>query len=63
MGQTVVKVPCRGALCARAHLSCEKLSRKNVAALGWRANNVRPYILYIAKLAFFDAPLIKMKIQ
>ena len=33
-------------MCARAHLSCEKLSRKSVATLGWRANNVRPYSLY-----------------
>ena len=22
--------------------------------MGWRANTVRPYILYMAKLAFFD---------
>ena len=36
------KNSCRGALCARAHLSCEKLSRKSVATLGWRATNVRP---------------------
>ena len=42
-------------VCARVHLSCEKLSRKSVAALGWRANTVRPYILYMARLAFFDA--------
>ena len=44
-----------GAVWARAHLSCEKLSRKSVATLGWRANTVRPYILNMAKLAFFDA--------
>ena len=35
-----------GAVWARAHLSCEKLSRKSVATLGWRANTVRPYSLY-----------------
>ena len=44
-----------GAVCGRAHLSCEKLSRKSVATLGWRANTVRPYILYMTKLAFFAA--------
>ena len=41
---------------ARARLPCEKFSRIGVAALSWRANNVRPYILYKAKSVLFNTP-------
>ena len=38
---------------ARARALCARPSRKSLAAPGWRANNVRPYILYITKQVFF----------
>ncbi len=53
--QTVEKVHCRGAQCAPVPIChMRNFPEKSVAAPGWRANNVRPYILYMAKLAFFD---------
>ncbi|MCL0184290.1 hypothetical protein M2T59_29110, partial [Klebsiella pneumoniae] len=39
---------------ARARALCAMPSRKSLAAPGWRANNVRPYILSITKQVLFS---------